>query len=244
MEKFKIAICDDDTAHIDIMANAVQKAFKAHDIDVYIETYNSVDNLIARLADYAYDLLFLDIEMPKTSGIDLGKQLRANGNQTPIIYVSSHKEKVFDTFQVRPVCFIRKYEYLSDLKAAVNEFLDQRQKNKGKTLTFQSKLGIITVPLSSIICFEGCKKQQLMNLDGKEESIPVYYSMKNIESTLGDYGFLRIHKGFIVNYRYISRMLADGVELTNGTVLPLSRKKSDIKEKYLQLLKNGGDIVI
>jgi DNA-binding LytR/AlgR family response regulator len=83
-----------------------------------------------------------------------------------------------------------------------------------------------------------------MNLDGKEESIPVYYSMKNIESTLGDYGFLRIHKGFIVNYRYISRMLADGVELTNGTVLPLSRKKSDIKEKYLQLLKNGGDIVI
>ena len=69
--------------------------------------------------------------------------------------------------------------------------------------------------------------------------------METLESELAPYGFIRIHKGMLVNYRFISRILALEVELTTGTVLPLSRRKAaEIKQQYLKLLSRAGSVLL
>jgi DNA-binding LytR/AlgR family response regulator len=65
-----------------------------------------------------------------------------------------------------------------------------------------------------------------------------------VEKQLLDKGFIRCHKGYIVNYRYISAIMKDSVELSNGEQLPLSRRKvNDVRQKYLSLSDSDGSVL-
>ena len=113
------------------------------------------------------------------------------------------------------------------------------------TITVQSKGGIVTVKLADVTYFEGAGKFQLMHVSGKEETVPVYKTMEKLDEELADSGFIRVHKGILVNFRYISRIMVSDVELTTGELVPIARRKSvDIKERYLELLQDYGSILL
>lgn len=88
--------------------------------------------------------------------------------------------------------------------------------------------------------FEGSGKSQLVHIDGRKDCVTIYKSMESLEEEFKEKGFIRIHKGMLVNYKYISRILVGDVELSTGEVLPMSRRRTTaIKAEYLALLKNG-----
>lgn len=245
METIRIAICDDDDSITDIMFSSVKTAFESRSKAVDIETFNSADSLGRGMKTRVFDLLFLDIEMPRLDGIAFGERLRKANDKTEIVYVSAREDRVFDAFRVRPFGFVRKSNFLGDLTKIISLYITSREKARGETLTVQSKSGVTNVPISSVICFEGCGKYQLMKIDGKAEDIPVYRPLEKLEEELYDKGFIRVHKGFLVNYRYISRILPGSVELIGGAELPVSRRKSaTIKDRYLELLKRGGSVIL
>ena len=178
-------------------------------------------------------------------GISLGEKLRSVGNRTDIIYVSAREDRVFDTFKVRPFDFVRKSNFLGDLSRVIDSYIDARIKKQSDVLVVQNKSGVMNLPLSNVVYFEGAGKIQLIHTEDLKEPIKVYRSIESIESELGGKGFIRIHKGLIVNYRYISRILVSDVELTTGELLPLSRRRAcSIKEEYLGLLKSGGSVIL
>ena len=65
-------------------------------------------------------------------------------------------------------------------------------------------------------------------------------SMEKVEKGLADKGFIRIHKGCLVNYIFIRRIGSVDVELTNGSTVPISRRKvQEVREKYLSLVQGS-----
>ncbi|HIV63564.1 MAG TPA: LytTR family DNA-binding domain-containing protein [Firmicutes bacterium] len=245
MESIRVAICDDEENIVDIMLSAVRAAFAKRGVSVEIETFTSAEPLWRSMKLRIFDLLFLDIEMPKIDGIEFGERLRRNNDRTEIVYVSAREDRVFDAFKVRPFDFIRKSNFLGDLSKVINNYLAMLESRKGGTVTVLSKSGIMNVPLSDVKYFEGYGKTQLIHLAGKKETINVNRSMEKLEEDLGPKGFIRIHKGILVNYRFISRILVSDVELTDGEVLPLSRRKvTAIKARYLELLRGGGSVIL
>lgn len=244
MKKYKVAICDDDAEVIGIIKNAVSKTFGKAGVPVEIETYTSVDSLGRRISEQVYDLLFLDICMPKCDGITFGEKLRKAGDSTDIIFVSNREDKVFDALKIRPFGFVRKNNLSSEITAAVNNYITALSERAATSVTVQGKGSIITVKAAEIVYIEGSGKYQIMHVVGKS-TISVYKSMEKLEEELKRFGFIRIHKGILVNFRFISRILVTDVELTTGELLPLSRRKvTEIKMEYLTLLKNGGSIML
>ncbi len=62
--------------------------------------------------------------------------------------------------------------------------------------------------------------------------------MKELEENLAEKGFIRVHKGFLVNYQYIDTITNTAVILTDGQEVPLSRRSiNDVKRRYLNLMK-------
>jgi len=245
MRKFKIAICDDELNIIEIIQSVISTAFGKAGVPAEIETYTSVESLSRRIKSQIYDLLFLDISMPKCDGITFGERLRKAGDTTDIIFVSNREDKVFEALKIHPFGFVRKNNFLTEITAAVNNYLNSVSSRDKFSITVQSKGGIVNVKISETVYFEGAGKYQLMHVTGKEETIPVYRAMEKLEEELDGYGFIRIHKGMLVNFRFISRILVGEVELTTGEKLPLSRRKAtDIKLKYLTLLKDCGSIML
>ena len=245
MDTVRIAVCDDKENIAEIIFNAVKGAFGKNGLNAQIERYNTAELLWRAMQLRVFDLVFLDIGLPKMDGISLGEKLRSVGNRTDIIYVSAREDRVFDTFKVRPFDFVRKSNFLGDLFRVIDSYIDARIKKQSDVLVVQNKSGVMNLPLSNVVYFEGAGKIQLIHTEDLKEPIKVYRSIESIESELGGKGFIRIHKGLIVNYRYISRILVSDVELTTGELLPLSRRRAcSIKEEYLGLLKSGGSVIL
>ena len=67
--------------------------------------------------------------------------------------------------------------------------------------------------------------------------------MGDLEEKLNDQGFIRIHKGYLVNYLYIRQIGNNEVNLTNNKSLPMSNKrKEEIMEKYLSITRKNKSI--
>ena len=65
----------------------------------------------------------------------------------------------------------------------------------------------------------------------------IRYKISDMERLLESYQFLRIHKSYLVNYRYIYTLQGKTVTLENGTTLPVSRYRlSEVQTKFKEYI--------
>lgn len=236
--RLKIALCDDDKRAIPIIAGAVESTFQAYGVQTDIHRFLSSDSLLRSLDETHYNLLLLDIEMPGMDGISLGRKIRAKKNDTKIIYVSEAESRVFESFLVQPLGFVRKSNFLNDITAVVELFLKTLEQEKsGDFLDFTTRTGILTLKTRQVRYIEGSRNYQLLSVDGRDKPIEIKMTMDKLEEMTAPYGFIRIHKGYLVNYQFIQHLSSTVVTLQDGTQLPIGRSKvGEVKLKYLSLI--------
>ena len=100
--QINIAVCDDEIkicSHVEnILINILAHKFFEYNIDVFY----SGEALCEEMERTKYDLVFLDIELPKMNGVEIGKYIRdtKNDNITQIVYISSKQEYAMELFKV------------------------------------------------------------------------------------------------------------------------------------------------
>lgn len=240
MKTLKVCICDDDMPSLMTYSAAVKGCFQSFGVAAEVDTYSSAANLRSRLEKLSYNIIFLDIDMPKEDGIAFAKSLRNRNDTVPIIFVTAREDRMFDTFSVQPFGFVRKSRFLEDLNEAVRIFLETNPELTAEMVMFSTPSGDFQVNVKQIVFIESSLHAQYIHLNG-QSAIETHSSMSNFESLLADKGFIRIHKGYIVNYRHIKRIENSDVRLTTGELLPLSRvKKKEVKSLWLEYgVKNG-----
>ncbi len=103
----KIAVCDDDPIMLDFVSkNANTLLAQSGAGHTTVRFLSGTEFLKAHKAA-PFDVVFLDIDMPKISGFDVAEQIN-NINETLIIFVTSHDELVYSSIRFRPFRFIRK----------------------------------------------------------------------------------------------------------------------------------------
>lgn len=236
--KIKIALCDDDKRALPIIAGAAESTFQDHGIQVEMDKFNSGEALLRAMAQTHYQLLLLDIEMPGLDGIAIGKRLRSKGDETKIVYVSEAESRVFESFMVQPLGFVRKSNFLNDISAVVELYMKTiAQEQKGDYLDFTTRSGILTLRSRQVHYIEGSRNYQYLYVEGRSEPIEVKMTMDKLETLSEPFGFIRIHKGYLVNYQYIQHISSSAAMLQDGTELPIGRSKiGEVKIKYLSLI--------
>lgn len=236
--KVKIALCDDDKKAIPVIAGAVESTFQTYGIQVEIDKFGSGDALLRATEKACYQLLLLDIEMPGLDGIAVGKRLRAKGDETIIVYISEAESRVFESFFVQPLGFVRKSNFLNDISAVVELYMKTTAKeNKGDYLDFKTRSGILTLRSRQVRYIEGSRNYQYLYVDGRSEPIEIKMTMDRLEAMSEPFGFIRIHKGYLVNFQYIQHISSASATLQDGTELPIGRSKiGEVKMKYLSLI--------
>lgn len=88
---------------------------------------------------------------------------------------------------------------------------------------------------------ESARDYQLIFQSDNDQPLKLRTSMEAIFKQLEPLGFIRIHKGYIVNFLYIRRIDGTDVTLTNGIKLPMSRRSVEqARMKYMQLCRASG----
>lgn len=242
MNSIRIALCDDDRFAADTAAAAVRSFFAEQGQSIQMEVFYQADRLLAYCERAPVDLVLLDIEMPGMDGIRLGRILKEREFPPEIIFVSNREDKVFSALHVHPFGFVRKNHFLKDARDVLTSYLSLCvRKREGQQLLVVTPEGRRSVDAAQVEYFEGDGTYQRMYLAGEEEPVRVTSRMKTLEENLAAQGFLRIHKGYLVNFRAIRSIQTGGVMLKSGRSLPVSRGKAqEMQARYLALCRENG----
>ena len=184
--------------------------------------------------------------MPELNGLEVGEQVKTINPQTDIIYLSQREDLVFDTLKLHPFGFIRKSKIIQDfanvLELFVNTALNTNSENK--KITISSKTETISADIDTIMYIEGNRNYQTFYLkDGSTFDARVL--MGDLEIKLKEHGFIRVHKGYLVNFLFIRTIGVNEVTLTNNKILPMSSKRKDsIMEEYLAITRKNKSVYL
>lgn len=231
----KIAICDDENEICAYIENVVEAILRNKSIGYGIDIFNTGEELCSKLDERRYDLIFLDIEFPKMNGIETGKYIRSikKDNITQIVYISAKKEYAMELFQVRPIDFIVKPLKDEQLENVINIYIDIMG---GMTDIFEYRKSYShkKVEMYKIMYF--IRNNRKVTVVTSDEKDTFYESLEKVYERVKQYGFLFIHKSYIVNYRYIKMLRYDSVTMTDGTEFSISQsRRKEIRQMYKEL---------
>ncbi len=233
-----IAMLDDEINSLEMERASLQVAFNSHNEKVDIHIFTEPEPFLKSFKDIKYDLVTLDVIMPIMDGNEVARRIREFNEDIPIIFISSNEEKVFSCFKYDPIGFIRKTNFFADSATMVNHYLQDimPKMKKGTNIEIRSHGETMVVNLRKIMYIEGEQNYQNIYLSDSDKAIQVRYSMNSLVEQLSSFGFVRVHKGFLVNYAYIQKFGSSYLVLTNGKQIPLSRgNKVEILERYMDL---------
>ena len=236
---YHIVICDDEKEILDDILRKVRNCFDENDISARYTGFDDARKLMECIQSEKIDVLFLDIDMPYHNGMDIAGYINEQGLKTILIFITSHDALVYQTFAYRPFGFIRKTyidQEIDELVKRVNrELLENKQE-----LVFRKGQELIRVLIKDIIYIEA-EKNYLMIRTG-DDMIRIRETMTNALNELQCKGFIRCHKGYLVNADCIEKLRNSEVLLKAGDesiALPVGRSyEKEVRKKILEILRN------
>ncbi len=202
-----IAICDDEE-NIRIY---IRKLIQKQETFCKITEFSSGKELLEFQDETnaeEIDILFLDISMGDEDGMTVAKQLRSQ--------MESNFEQVFAQT-------IREYQYLM-----------AKKKEKPKEVLVRNGNRTRSVSADDIYYIESSNRKVTLYL--RHEKIEYYDKISSLESEFKP-DFFRIHKGYLVNIKYVERYDRTEVKMRNGDSLLISKYKyQDFVKRYLEYI--------
>ncbi len=200
----------------------------------------------------AIDILFLDISMEDIDGITVAKQLRKQageqgkavwGSLPLLIFVTGYPEYVMEAFAVHAYQFLVKpvdeKEFAAVFEQAVQEcrILKGRKQETPKELLIHKGNTTRKVLEEDIYYVESSNRKVILCLNC--EKIIYYGKISRLEEELPE-NFFRVHKGYLVNMKYVERYSRTEVWVKNGDKLLISRYKyQEFVKAYLKYISEG-----
>lgn len=219
-----IIIIDDDIK----MSKKIKDELFAYHISDVVTFTSTLDCSLEKIK--SADLIFLDIEMPDENGLDFAKRIRKEDPNKKIIFISSHEEYVFDSFEVQPFFFIRKVNLVSDFKRAIETYLKEVERNK-KYLIIKYSGELKKVQFNEILFIEKYKDHTILHLC-KDKSIQVSQPLKSFVNELND-SFVIINRSMVINLYHLIEIENIFAVMSNGVKLEISRRKRGIVKETL-----------
>ena len=198
--------------------------------------FTNSSKLMDYLEEHTVDLLFLDINMPDLSGIELARRLT---NPPKIIFTTAYSEYAIEGYKVNAVDYLLKpIEYDDFLTASAkaeelvkkDRLLQPEMKKTGDYLFIKSGQKHIRIDFNDIKYIESQKEYiSIKLLNG--EAVKALIRLKNIEEILPKANFMRIHRSFIVNLNHI-------VTVERNKIIYSSKEFIVVSDTYLDVFMN------
>lgn len=231
-----IAICDDDPIVLEQLCKLTRQT-----LDPYyrIELYAADSAEALRLYDKVFSIVVLDIQLPRDSGIELARDLIAEGSPCRVIFVSGFVNYVSEVYDVPHLCMVLKEHMQEQLPRFLLRAAATVAAESGQTLILRSMGKNKTAALSQILYMERQGHNTYLYLrDGSV--VHSKEKLSSLQDRIGSPHFFRCHISYCVNLKHIGSVQGRELTMANGQVLPVSRPNlKPFKEAYFRYL---GDI--
>lgn len=231
-----VYICDDDNVQLEELKKCLEKYCLENGRDMDIKAYCSVENMLVDMASEKghIDIFFLDVELGKYNGIEIAERIRINNKLSEIIFISSYEQYVHDAFRTSPADYIVKPIDVHELDRTLDWVCEKKDNNR--TVKIISERKELNIPVDEIVYIEGNGRKVNVCLNDKQ--YVVYEKLDDIEKKIKEVSqlYIRIHKSYLVNYKYIKNIKSDKITLSDGSELSVSRKyKEEVKQFRIKI---------
>jgi two-component system, LytTR family, response regulator len=228
MVKWNCIIVDDEDVDR-LMVLSFAKRFPSLNI---CGTFKSSQEALAFLEKQPVDILFLDIDMPGTNGLEFRKKVL----QIPVcIYITGHAEYAVASFELETLDYIVKpikFDRFEKAMQRVEQFMEIKQKATlfemsfgTDSITVKEGNELVKIKLSDILYLEALKDYTLLVTSKKKHCI-----WSNIGTVLKQdmfQFFIRIHRSYAIQKQFINNKNASTVFLDSGIEIPIGRSYKD-----------------
>ncbi len=236
-----IAVCDDIPIECADIAKQIETILKQSNTDFMIKKFFGGLELIQ--SRESFDIIFLDIKMPNINGMELAKQIRKQGRQSLIIFITSASEYVFDAFDVEAFQYLLKPIQTDKLKNVLEKATKKMQIDANiDFLMISANSQIQKVFLKEILYIESIGR--IAKIHCNNGTLETYEQIGILEDKLSDKFFFRCHKCFLVNLNFVDAFNKTEVRLENGEKIMLAKRRyEDFQKAILSYMKIKGGII-
>lgn len=182
------------------------------------------------------DVLFLDIEMPHMSGMELVKSLQV---KPQVIFITSRADYAVEAFEynvtdylVKPITYARFLKAVTKAK----EIFDAQQPVQlhSKDLYIKTDSKIVKIHLKDLLYVEALADYVMFYTANGSRHV-VHSTMKGVEKRLSSGDFMRVHRSFIINIEKIES-IEDLSIVINKKLIPIGASYKDGFLKKLNIL--------
>ena len=200
-----------------------------------ITVCQTAEEALEFLGKASVDLIFLDVEMPGLSGIDLLNQVTY---LPQVIFTTSKTEYAYEAFQFQATDYLQKPvtypRFIQAVEKASDAFITaNNEKSKVKEVYVKEDGRFIRISFADILYFENVG--DYVKVVTPKGSHIFHGTLKNIDSKLGDPRFLKVHRSFIVNLDKI-KDIEENTLVIEKKMIPISRANKSTLMNRLNLL--------
>ncbi len=231
---YDIGICDDGVNTCADIENLLLNCAKEKEILINIRVWYTGEGLQNYLVNGGHlDILYLDIELFKMTGIEIGSYIRneLDNMGLQIIYISGKTSYALQLFKTQPLDFLVKpirQEQINDTIETAVKIINKKRER----FEFQQGKDYYYIPQGEIIYFES--KGRKINIVTLKKTYEFYGRLKEIIKDLSE-DFIDIHQSYVINKEHVKYYTYEKVELDDGTILSISQKKrKEVRGKVLR----------
>ncbi|AST92492.1 MULTISPECIES: LytR/AlgR family response regulator transcription factor [Sutcliffiella] len=206
-QKIKILVVDDEPYSREELKHLLSLFPSTH----IVGEADSGESAIMKTMQHQPDVVFLDVEMPKMDGMTAAKSLMELKKPPLIVFATAYPQFAVEAFRFNAMDYLLKPFDEEQLKETINR-LEQHYRSIEKQ-DVSRPTGKLAVECDGEIFYLEPKEilyisreEKLTKIVTKNKEFETKTPLKDLETRLVTFGFFRIHKSFLVNLHYVSRL--------------------------------------
>ena len=218
----KAAVCEDEKFYADKLKKIAEDFFAERGKGLTVTVFSDGAPLLADMdMGNVYGVIFLDIQLESSDGMDIAAEIRKRDRSVPLIFVTGLENRAADGYAVSAFDYVVKSSMDTKLPAVL-ERLENSLASEAVTLEAADGSTVV-ISLGNVLWIESDGRGTVVvTEDGR---IPVRLPIGAVSEKLPEELFTEIFKAVFVKTDRIKRVGKDTVEMSDGTALPLSRRR-------------------
>lgn len=230
------AICEDEPYFSEGLNEMVGRYLGRKKLAASVTIFNNGEDLLK--SPQIFHVILMDIKLPGQNGMEIAGKLRENGVNSPIIFITSFRDYVFQAFEVDAIHYLLKPIAASGLYPALDKAIKQAEGISRKTLLIPRGGGAQIIYIKDILYCEVFN--HLIVIHTLAETYKYTGTLDSLLKRL-DHRFFRCHRSYIVNLSFVNDKEPGAAIMSGGDrVLVSRRKQQEFTQRLLEVLSFAG----
>ncbi|QOG02379.1 LytTR family DNA-binding domain-containing protein [Flavobacterium sp. MDT1-60] len=222
---YRCLIIDDETPAHKALASHIAKC---DDLEHSGSAFSGME-AVKMLNENQYDIIFLDINMPVISGVEL---MELQPNRPLTIVTTAYSDFALSAYQndaidylLKPISFEKFSKAIEKAKTYYSgNSIKKENTGTERTLSYRANGQMIDTLLSDILYIESLGNYMKLYSKKLKSPLIIYGSLSSLSDEINSKDFVQVHRSYIVNKKEITTKTSKTLTLSNGEIIPVGRK--------------------